>query len=428
MVTAVDPAPRQQRTSQGVSSRAVRVCFLIDELGKGGTETQLLALIRHLDRTLVSPYLCLLRGEGSWSRALEPSDCPVLRLDVRRLLRPRCAAEMLRFARFLRRERIDVLQPYFADSTYFGVLAGRLAGVRTIVRTRNNINHWMTPIHRRLGRLLNRSVTVTLCNSEAARQAVLADERPHPHSVIVIENGVDLERFAHIAPPRPDGARRGARRVGMVANLRPVKGVDVFARAAARVAASCPDVTFHVAGEGPHRPELERLIAEMGLSGRFTLHGRVDDIPAFLADLDLAVLSSHAEGLPNAVLEYMAAARPIVATAVGGVPSVVSHGVHAWLVQPGSPDSLAGASIVLLKDPGKAARLASEARRRAECDFSRRAMVRRVESFYIGFDRGNTGTNAAVRSSSESRSPADSGDRAARLTRSAQPDPDAGQS
>ena len=108
-----------------------------------------------------------------------------------------------------RQKQIDVLQLYFPDSTYFGVLAGRLAGVKAIVRTRNNINHWMTPAHRRLGRLLNRFVTVTVCNSQAARDAVLADERPDPASVIVIENGVDLERFASIPPvsPEPDPHR-----------------------------------------------------------------------------------------------------------------------------------------------------------------------------------------------------------------------------
>ena len=137
-----------------------------------------------------------------------------------------------------------MLQPYFADSTYFGVLAGRLAGVDFIVRTRNNANHWMRPTDRRLGRLINRFVCVTLCNSQAARDAVLSDERPDPASVLVIENGVDLDRFDHITPFNPKPIIR-PRRVGMVANLRPVKGVDLFVRAAAAVAATHPEATYH---------------------------------------------------------------------------------------------------------------------------------------------------------------------------------------
>src|SRR4051812_45763815 len=99
----------------------VRVCFLIDDLANAGTETQLLALIRHLDRSRIEPYLCLLRGESELSRSLEPDSCPVLRLGVRSLRGPRTLAAAWKLGRFLRRQRIDILQVYFPDSTYFGV-------------------------------------------------------------------------------------------------------------------------------------------------------------------------------------------------------------------------------------------------------------------------------------------------------------------
>ncbi|WP_165229465.1 glycosyltransferase [Aquisphaera insulae] len=348
----------------------------------GGTETQLLALIRNLDRSLIQPYLALLDGEEEASRALEPAGCPVTRLGVKRLLCLGSLGKLLAFCRFLRRERIDVLQVYFPDSTYFGTLAGRLAGVRSILRTRNNINHWMTATHRLLGQILNRWVTVTVCNCEAAREAILADERPDPDSVVVIENGVDIERFAHISPVSPKRDRSRPRRVGMVANLRPVKGVDLFIQAAAIVAAKAPDVTFHVAGEGPQRPELQDSIKGLGLVDRLQLHGRVDDIPMFLAELDVAVLSSRAEGMPNALLEYMAAGRPIVAANVGGVPSVASQGVHAWLVTPESPELLAEALSGLLDNPRRAAELAAAGREHVQSRFSRAASVGRFERLF----------------------------------------------
>jgi hypothetical protein len=141
---------------------------LIDRLTTAGTETQLLALIQRLDRRRVQPYLCLLHGESDESRALEPEDCPVLRLDVASLRHPGTLVRAWRFARFLQRERIDVLQAYFPDSTYFGVPAAWLAGVPRIVRTRNNLGYWMTPWHRRLGRLCNRVADVLVVNCEAA--------------------------------------------------------------------------------------------------------------------------------------------------------------------------------------------------------------------------------------------------------------------
>jgi glycosyltransferase involved in cell wall biosynthesis len=365
--------------------RPVRVCFLIDELTTAGTETQILALIRHLDRSRVRPHLCLLRGEGERSRALEPADCPVLRLGVRRLARPATFLPLLRLARFLRRERIDVLQVYFPESTYFGTLAGWLAGVPHLVRTRNNLGYWMTPLHRRLGRLCNRFARLTVANSEACRRAVVADEGLAPGRVVVLENGVDLERF----PPPPDpGAADGARRVGVVANLRPVKGLDVFLRAAALVGECHPDVTFAVAGEGELRPDLERLAAGLGLKDRVTLPGAVADVPGFLAGLRVAVLPSHSEGMSNALLEYMAAGKAVVATAVGGNTGLIEDGVHGLLVPADDPVRLAEAVGRLLSDRDLAARLGQAARRRAEQQYSRAVMVRRFEAFYLGLREG----------------------------------------
>src|SRR5439155_13350774 len=159
-------------------TRPVRVCYLIDELAAAGTETQLLALVRRLDRRRVQPSLCLLRGDSAASRALEPADCPVLRLGVGSLRSPATLVRAWRLARFLRRERIDVLQVYFPDSTYFGVPVGWLARVPVIVRTRNNVGHALTRLDRRLGRLLNPLTTATIANCDAARAALLDAEKP----------------------------------------------------------------------------------------------------------------------------------------------------------------------------------------------------------------------------------------------------------
>src|SRR5207244_3660743 len=126
---------------------------------------------------------------------------------------------------------------------------------------------------------------------------------------------VDLSRFVSI-PIKSE--RTGPRRVGMVANLRSVKNPELFVRAAADVSRAHPEATFRIAGEGELRPRLEGLIKELGLEDRFALPGSVADVPAFLAHLDVAVLCSRSEGMSNALLEYMAAGRAIVATAVGG--------------------------------------------------------------------------------------------------------------
>jgi len=366
------------RTLSEAPARPARVCFLIDELATAGTETQLLALLRHLDRSRVQPYLVLLRGDSPLSRSLEPPDCPVLRLGVGSLRSPATAFKAWRFLRFLWGKRIDVVQAYFPDSSYFGFPIAWLAGVRHRLRTRNNIGHWMTRTHRALGRALNVLTTGTVANCAAARQALLDAERPRPGSVLVLENGVDLDRFLAIEPPGD-----AARRVGAVANLRPVKGLELLVSAAGELAARFPGVSFHVAGEGEERGALGRLAGELRINDRFHLPGAQQDIPAFLATLDVAVLCSRAEGMPNAVLEYMAAARPIVATAVGAVPEMIEDGRHGLLVPPGDAGALAAAIARLLANRPLTRRLALTARQRAIERYSRQAMVRRFEDLYV---------------------------------------------
>ncbi len=375
----------------GVALPPVRVCFLIDELATAGTETQLLALIRHLDRSRVQPYLVLLRGECPSSRELEPADCPVLRLGVGSLRSVKTAIRAMSFISFLWRNRIDVVQAYFPDSSYFGVPAAWLAGVPHRVRTRNNIGHWMTRGHRFLGQALNLFTTATVANCDAARRALLSDERPRRERVYVLENGVDLERFLALPlrGPTPVANHRALTQpgspslcVGAVANLRHVKGLDVLVRAAVMLAERFPEVIFRVAGEGEQRGQLEEQVRQAALSGRFELSGKQADVPGFLAGLDVAVLASRAEGMPNSVLEYMAAGRPIVATAVGAVPELISDGIHGLLVPPDDAGALAAAIARLLADRDLASRLAESARQRAVERYSRPAMVRRFEEFY----------------------------------------------
>ncbi len=362
--------------------RTIRVCYLIDRLRPAGTEGQLRTMIQALDRRRVQPHLCLLDGEDPISRSLEPGDCPVLRLGIRRLRSASTLAAAWRFVRFLRLHRIDVMQPHFPDSTYFGTPLARLAGVPRVVRTVRDLGYWMRPIDRWIGRLYNPLVDATLVNSEEVRGAVLRTYRPRSETVVVIENGIDLGRFASL--PLPEAGRNGGapRRIGLVANLRPVKDPESFVRAAAIVAGRHADVEFRVAGEGELRPGLEELARNLGLAGRMRFLGSVEDVPGLLGQLDVAVICSQSEGLSNALLEYMAAGRAIVATAVGGNVGLIRDGVHGLLVPPADPGRLAEAICRLLDDLALASRLAQSAQRRAVERHGLNAKAGELQEFY----------------------------------------------
>ena len=244
------------------------------------------------------------------------------------------------------------------------------------------MGYWMGPRDRRLGRLYNYLVDATLVNSESVRESVLCDQRPRPETVMVMENGIDLQRFGSIPPLGSGRDFNAPRRVGLVANLRPVKDPESFVRAAALVAGSHSDVSFALAGEGELRPDLEGLVQELGLAHSVHFFGSMNDVPEFLGRLEIAVLCSRSEGLSNALLEYMAAGRAVVATAVGGNVELIENGVHGLLVPPGDPVRLAAAIVRLLTDEALARRLGESARRRVEQRFSMEVKTRELQDFY----------------------------------------------
>lgn len=314
------------------------------------------------------------------SREFEPADCDVHRMGVKKLL----GLNGYRAAKALRRiwkdRRPDIVQAYFLDASYFAIPIARSLRVPKIVRVRNNLGYWLTRKHRLMNRLVRGWVDVSLTNSEIGRETLIAKDGLAPDRVVAIENGVDLERFANFEPPRFSGTIK----IGCVANLRAVKNVDGLMDAARRVLGRFPNVVFEVAGDGGQRPELERLHRELNLEDRFVLRGSVADVPGFLGECDVAVLPSHSEGMSNALLEYMAAGRAIVATDVGANAKLVRHRREGWIAPDSKPESLADAITELLNDPTFAQRMASAARSRAESEYSREAMVRRFEAFYRG--------------------------------------------
>jgi glycosyltransferase involved in cell wall biosynthesis len=356
-------APRRPAPAPAPRADPVRVCFMIDRLSRAGTETQLLALIRSLDRGRVQPTLVLLDGEDDLSHALEPADCPVIRLGVRKLFSGRAVGAARRLRAFWRAHRPDVLQVYFLDAAYLGAPLAKLCGVPRVLRVRNNLGYWVTPRHRAMGRMVRPFVDATLTNTAAGKDALVARDGLRPDRVVVLENGVDTARFKRFM--LPDTSKRLVR-VGCVANLRPVKNVDGLMRAARRACDRFPQLAFEVAGDGEQREELDRLAAALGLGDRFVLRGSVADVPNFLRRVDVAVLPSHSEGMSNALLEYMAAGRAVVATDVGANARLLDNGRCGLVVPPNDEAALVGALGALIANPLRAAGYGAAARSRVQ--------------------------------------------------------------
>jgi len=167
-----------------------------------------------------------------------------------------------------------------------------------------------------------------------------------------------------------------------VGALRAQKAYDELIQAAAILRSSYPDLHVLIAGEGPEKPRLEALVRDLGLDDVIMMLGCRLDVPDVLAALDVAICASHYEGSPLAVMEYMGAALPIVATRVGGVPDLIEDGVNGLLVEPGNPAGLAKAIADLLSDRERASALGARARERRRLEFDLDVMVHNIEALY----------------------------------------------
>jgi glycosyltransferase involved in cell wall biosynthesis len=346
------------------NTRPLEICYVIDNLSRSGTEMQLRLLLQNLDRNLVAPHLCLLNGQSEQSRALEPEDVTITRLGIKRLASLRTIAGTLRFRKFLRQNKIKIVQTFFPDSIRFASPISKLCGVGKVLGTRRNIGHWMTRRDEWVAKFYNRTfIDQIIANCEAARQSVINQESMAPSRVLVIPNGIDLKRFADCQPwTQTDG--QPTMKIGMVGNLRDVKGPDILIDAANILLKQNNNLRFVIAGEGDHvhlPPRYQAQIDQLGIQDQFELLGSVSDVPSLLSTLDIAVLPSRAEGMPNAILEYMVAGRPIVATHVGGTPELIEQRRSGILVDPESASELAAGIQLLLDDPQLAASLAHAA-------------------------------------------------------------------
>ncbi len=365
------------------SSRGpIRVCHLLDNLRSGGTELRLLRQIQFHRRDVVESYLSLLNGTTEESVTLTPTNCPVEKWDILRLRSLSTINKVRRFANYLRSHKIDVLQLYFRDAMLVGVPAAHLAGVPRIVMTAFNDGYWMTGFDRWLYRRFSPYISQMVVNCDAVRDSLISQLNWPTQKIVKIENGIELDHFCSVPVWTPPSADIPVRRVGMVANLRSVKDPESFLRAAAIVLAKRPDVRFAIAGEGDLRPQLENLRKSLDLEGRVDLPGSISDAPAFLSSLDIAVLCSKTEGMSNAVIEYMAAGRPIVVSAVGGNSELIAHEKTGLLVPPNSPAELASSIERYLDHPAFASQMAANARDEALHRFSIQSMVDRYEEFY----------------------------------------------
>jgi glycosyltransferase involved in cell wall biosynthesis len=357
----------------------------------GGTEVQVVELLRGLPSSY-RVQLAVLQEMGPLMDSVHrlgftPEVFPL----NGSLARPNSAVQVMRLARWLRRERVELVHAHDFYSTMLVVPAAKLAGTKVIVG-RLDLAHWHGKARREVLKGLTRMADHVVGNAEAIRRMLVEEEGLPPERVSVIRNGLDLKRFAArvregLKAPLPD--TKGAPVVVHVANMNhPVKRQEDLLRALARLRREGHGLHAFLVGDGPRRPELERLAGQLGLTDTVHFLGHRADVPAIYAQADFGVLCSTAEGMSNAVMEGMAAGLPMVVTRVGGNPELVADGERGLVVPPLQPEAMAGAFRRLLADRELGGRMGAEARAFVERELSLERLVRRHDALYRRVARG----------------------------------------
>ncbi len=363
-----------------------RVFHLIDSFNVGGTESQAVELARRLDATGYEVTVGCLKREGPLEDRLQGSGIAIREFRSRSGIdSPSGLRQLLQMSWFLR--SFDIVHTHDLWSNLIGVPAARLAGVPAIISSRRDLSHfeWYQGKRRVWLKWIQNLGGAVLTNAVPIRDALVREDRFDPSKVHVIHNGVDIAKFRSARNDRvrlfPDTCQ--GKLVVVVGNMHTdVKGHPWLIASAPAVLREFPDAQFILVGDGEQRSSFEKQAQDLGVIRNFLFLGRRSDIPDILASCDIAVLPSRAEGLPNAVLEYMAAGLPVIVSRVGGNSELVQDGVRGIVVPSEDSAALSAALLKLMAEPSLARRLAQAGHEFAVRNFSFERLVQEVEALY----------------------------------------------
>ncbi len=365
----------------------VRVMHLINSFELGGTERQAVELLKRLDASRFDVSLGAIQRKGGLYDEIAERYPNLHLFPLDSLYNRNAFAQARALREHLLRERIDILHAHDFYAGWLGAFATRFTPTKFIVAQRH-LRLSDRRIHDLGRRLMNRLADRVIVNAEMIREYVLTEGLAKSSKLAVIRNGID---WGHLVNER-DTMRRelldelnlpdNVLLIGKIANLRAVKGHEYLIDAAEHVIDEFPNAHFVFIGEGELRYELEEQAKELRIAHRIHFLGNRPQAARYNAGLDLAVLASLHEGMPNAVLEAMSAGTAVVATAVGGVREIINDGVTGYAALPANPANLAARIAQALINDDERLRLATNGRAFVLAHFGMDKMVSQTETLY----------------------------------------------
>lgn len=364
-----------------MKSERLKITYLIDffRTVSAGTEKQLSYLLQNLPEKQCEINLISLQKSPfllNDAQTIFP-EVSIITLDAKSDI-SKSFFELIRLFFLLRNIKPDIVHTFFPASNSFGVLIARMAGIKSIISSRRDMGYNLTKKDIWLLKMANYFVSSIIANAEAVKKQTLSFENVQEEKINVIYNGISSDNSNRLAC---DSKQETI--VGIVANLnRQVKRVDLFIKAAAIVHKQFPHVKFWIIGDGPLRKGLEILAMDSGLESNVIFWGQREDVRELLSSMTVGVVSSDSEGFSNAIMEYMLAELPVIATDIGGNPELVHHGKTGILVQPNDVGALAEAFQQILNRSDTAVKMGNAAKAFISERFSIDAMVCQTHHLY----------------------------------------------
>jgi glycosyltransferase involved in cell wall biosynthesis len=364
----------------------LRILHVITGLEIGGAERVLLETTRSQQAQGHEVAVCTLRPEGPLAPAVREV-CPLYTVGMGRALTP---GAVWKLARLVRRGRYEVVHSYLYQANLVARVAARLAGVPVNISSVRCSYTWLRWPHFAVDRWTAHCADCITSVSEATRQFSIEREGLPARKIVTLRNGIDVSRFDKLANHEETRTRMRLALgyapddlvVCMTGRLHAQKGHTFLFQAAERLKARFPGLRLLIIGDGPQRAALEAEAQARGLGNMAQFLGMRRDVPELLAASDIFAFPSLYEGLPNAVLEAMAMALPVVASTADGTVEVIEDERDGLLVPPGDAVALEMALARVLSDAALRQRFAQAGRQRVLADFTFEKMMRETEDLY----------------------------------------------
>ncbi len=363
-----------------------KLAYVINNLNVGGAEKLLLSTVTKLDKEKYDVTVFSMLAGDQLLQDFKDCGVKVVCLGMKH---KRDLSGFWKLYRFFKSNEIQIVHTHLLEADIFGRFAALLAGVPIVISTQHSVDAWKkhpqrmrTKMRLWLDKFAARHSSGVIAVSDTVKEFLKKYQNVPPEKIYVLRNGIEVSNHIKAFSSKSDD---DIITLGSVGRLFEEKGFEYLLRAFQQVKILKPEIKLLIAGDGPLRAPLEQLAKELKISEDVTFLGNITDIPDFFRTIDIFVLSSIQEGIPLALLEAMAAAKPVIATTVGGIPEVIENGRDGVLVAAGKVEDLKNAILSLLEDKNRAKSIAKKARTKVLEEFNLDSAVKALDEIYDNF-------------------------------------------